>query len=62
VIHADGGPQAARSISVIGEELQQRTGEVFPEVPEFARSEKLEVSWIMVYLPYVVMVNPSRDS
>ena len=44
------------------EELEQRTGKMFPEVPELARSEKSEVSWIMVYLPYVVMVNPSRDS
>jgi endonuclease G len=29
------------------EELEQRTGERFPEVPEFARSEKPEVSWII---------------
>ena len=29
------------------EEVEQRTGETFPEVPEFARSEKPEVSWII---------------
>lgn len=29
------------------EELEKRTGEKFPEVPEFARSEKPEASWIM---------------
>jgi endonuclease G len=29
------------------EELEQRTGERFPEAPEFTRSEKPEVSWIM---------------
>ena len=27
------------------EELEQRTGEPFPEVPEFARTEKPDVSW-----------------
>ena len=29
------------------EELEQRTGETFPEVPQFRRSEKPEVSWII---------------
>lgn len=29
------------------EELEKRTGESFPEVPEFRRSETPEVSWIM---------------
>jgi endonuclease G len=29
------------------EELERRTGETFPEVPAFARSEKPEVSWIV---------------
>jgi endonuclease G len=29
------------------EELELRTGETFPEVPAFARSEKSEVSWLV---------------
>jgi len=29
------------------EELEQRTGESFPEVPAFRRAEKPEVSWII---------------
>ena len=29
------------------EELEQRTGEMFPEVPAFARGEKLHVSWLV---------------
>ena len=29
------------------EELEQRTGETFPEVPQFAKTEKPEASWLI---------------
>jgi endonuclease G, mitochondrial len=29
------------------EALERQTGETFPEVPAFARSEKSEVSWLV---------------
>jgi hypothetical protein len=29
------------------EELEQRTGETFPEVPEYAKTEKPEHSWMI---------------